>query len=119
MWVLLSACHVLLKADSGRLPLLTSFFSHASALLVPRCCECRRVSLRRFGCVFCRHKGSGTWFLGWLGVWGVLPCVCQELYCGILLDNDYQEKRIKELCRAENVRPEKMQRLLKQGKALL
>ena len=94
-------------------------FSHASALLVPRCCECRRVSLRRFGCVFCRHKGSGTWFLGWLGVWGVLPCVCQELYCGILLDNDYQEKRIKELCRAENVRPEKMQRLLKQGKALL
>ena len=52
-------------------------------------------------------------------MWGVLPCVCQELYCGILLDNDYQEKRIKELCRAENVRPEKMQRLLKQGKALL
>ncbi|CAE7240855.1 WRAP53 [Symbiodinium sp. CCMP2592] len=40
-----------------------------------------------------------------------------DLYTGILEANDYQEKRVTELCKMQNVRPEKMQRLLKQGKA--
>ncbi|CAE7508813.1 WRAP53 [Symbiodinium sp. CCMP2592] len=45
------------------------------------------------------------------------PPSLRDLYTGILEANDYQEKRVTELCKMQNVRTEKMQRLLKQGKA--
>ncbi|CAE7193217.1 unnamed protein product [Symbiodinium sp. CCMP2592] len=45
--------------------------------------------------------GTRDWGAGFQG--GCLPFVCQELYTSILEANDYQERRVTELCKLNNV----------------